>query len=80
MKALPEYKVSRARVFIPEEKKVNAETEEATPNVRASSSSIQTRVESNSLKFYWSSAPVSQCEHFNAQLDGFYYILKGIQS
>ena len=37
-------------------------------------------MEPKSLKFYWNQPEQSKCEHFNAQLDGFFYIFKGIET
>jgi len=88
VKAQPEYKPefkpecrnkgSRRRC-IPEEQEYIGETLEGIPNVRPVSSSIPSRVQAKSLKLYWNEPMQSQCEHFNAQLDGFFYILKGIE-
>ena len=79
VKALPDYKIPKG-FQIPEEKKILGETLQGVPNVRPVQSSINTRLESTSLKFYWAPAPVSKCEHFNAFLDGYRFVLKGIDS
>lgn len=76
---MPDYKITSRDVPIPEEKSIYADTVQGVPNVRPVSSSISTRVTSNSLSFYWNPALPSGCEFFNADLDGYFYILKGIE-
>lgn len=80
VKALPDYKIQPTTKFlIPEEKEIRAATSQGVPNVRPTSSNIPSRVDSTSLTFYWNPALPSQCEFFNADLDGYFYVLKGIE-
>ena len=68
--------------YIPEELNVIGETAPGIPNVSplASSSRIPTGVKEDYLKFYWGAPQDSKCEHFNAKLDGYHVILKGLSA
>ena len=78
VKALPDYITMRS-VGRPEEEEIDASTSEGIPNVKPTGSIVPSTVTSTSLKLNWNVPLSSDCEHFNANLDGFAYILKGIE-
>lgn len=79
VKALPEYNtIPAGRPPIPDEEDKIAETVQGVPEVRPVPSSIPISVESDNIRFYWRPPPATECEKFNSKLDGFSYILKGI--
>jgi len=77
VKALPNYIIKRRSR--PEEKYLDAETNQGIPEIAPSRSlSLEDpRPTSNSLKFNWNEPEQSKCEYFNAELDGYLYEFKG---
>ena len=62
----------------PEELELEAETLSGIPEVRPLESGISTKIRETSLRFYWRAPPPSECSYFFGLLDGYEYILKGI--
>jgi len=76
IKPLPIYKIKiRRRPEQPED--LFADTLQGLPDVAPSKSDLPFRIGSDNIQFSWNSPDKSECENFNAQLDGYIYELKG---
>ncbi len=78
MKALATNREDGDLVIPPEQAETLAETLEDVPAVAPTESAIAPRVRATSLFFHWRPPTPSECTKYNTDLDGSYFILKGI--
>jgi len=75
VKAIPNY--TTRKLIKPEEKIINFETKQGVPDVTPQRSKIQEGTTPETIRFYWTAPEQSKCKHFNGNLDGYAYELKG---